>query len=173
MPVAAVFGSARVTEGHDEYEAGREMGRLLGTAGWAVMTGGYMGVMEAVSRGAHEAGGHVIGVTVTGWSDRHAPNAWVLEERPAADLIARLTELVAADALIAVGGGVGTLAEVALSWNMAQKRHTEAPVILVGPCWERVVAALERELVLSEDDLSLIRVVPDPASAADLLVRVG
>lgn len=173
MPVAAVFGSARVTDGHEEYEAGRQMGRLLGEAGWAVMTGGYLGVMEAASRGAHEAGGHVIGVTVTSWSRGHAANRWVAEERAAPDLLSRLAELVAADALIAVGGGIGTLAEVALSWNLVQKRHTDAPIILVGERWERVIAALARELVLGDDDLSHVRVVPDPAAAVCLLDTVA
>lgn len=165
MPIAAVFGSARVAEGHAEYEAGHQMGRLLAEAGWGVMTGGYAGVMEAASRGAHDSGGHVIGVTVNAWSERLSANRWVIEERVAQDLIARLAELLTADAVIAVGGGIGTLTEVALAWNLALMHRTAAPIILVGERWDRVVGVLRNELVLGDDDLSHIQIVADPASA--------
>ncbi len=173
MSVAAVFGSARVADGHAEYEAGRLMGRLLAEAGWGVMTGGYTGVMEAASRGAREAGGHVIGVTVAAWSERFAANEWVVEERVAADLIARLAELLAADALIAVGGGIGTLTEVALSWNLALMHRTTTPIILVGDRWDRVISVLAKELVLGDDDLSHVTVVDSPQSAAAALGGSG
>ena len=165
MPVAAVFGSARVAEGDDEYAVALRTGELLGAAGWAVMTGGYQGAMEAASRGASEAGGHVIGVTVADWKDRNAPNRWVAEERRASNLLARLAELLAADALIAVGGGIGTLAEVALAWNLRQRDHAHAPLILVGSRWERVVPVLARELVIDDDDLRHLHLVGDPEAA--------
>lgn len=58
-----VFGGAQVKEGTAAYEEARELGVLLAQNGHTVLTGGYMGTMEAVSRGASEAGGHVIGVT--------------------------------------------------------------------------------------------------------------
>ena len=58
-----VFGGAQPKEGSEAYEEARELGKLLAERGHAVLTGGYMGTMEAVSRGAHEVGGHVIGVT--------------------------------------------------------------------------------------------------------------
>jgi hypothetical protein len=165
MPVASVFGSARVTENDEEYLVAAETGRLLAESGWAVMTGGYHGAMEAASRGCGDAGGHVIGVTVAGWGDRSGPNAWVVEERRTPDLLARLAELVTADALIAVGGGIGTLAEVALAWNLKQRDHAVAPLILVGARWERVVPVLARELVIDDHDLRHLHLVGDPAGA--------
>lgn len=165
MPVAAVFGSARVTEQDDEYLIAVRTGRLLAESGWAVMTGGYHGAMEAASRGAGDAGGHVIGVTVANWIDRSAPNRWVVEERCAPDLLARLAQLMAADALIAVGGGVGTLAEVALAWNLKQRDHAFPPLVLVGRRWERVLPVLARELVIDEHDLRHVHLVGDPDAA--------
>ena len=165
MRVAAVFGSARVVEDDDEYTVARRTGALLGAAGWAVMTGGYQGAMEAASRGASDAGGHVIGVTVADWKDRNAPNRWVAEEHRAANLLARLAELLAADALIAVGGGIGTLAEVALAWNLRQRDHARGPLILIGARWERVVPVLARELVIGDDDLRHVHLVGDPEAA--------
>lgn len=164
-PVASVFGSARVTEEDDEYVVAAETGRLLAESGWAVMTGGYHGAMEAASRGAGDAGGHVIGVTVANWLDRSSPNRWVVEERRTPNLLARLAELVAADALIAVGGGIGTLAEVSLAWNLKQRDHALAPLILVGARWERLVPVLARELVIDELDLGHVHLAGDPAAA--------
>ncbi|HEX5630970.1 MAG TPA: DNA-binding protein, partial [Acidimicrobiia bacterium] len=61
--IVAVFGSARSIEGDGDYEAGVRCGELLAAAGFAVSTGGYAGLMEAVSRGARSRGGTVIGVT--------------------------------------------------------------------------------------------------------------
>ena len=165
MPVASVFGSARVTEEDAEYVVAVRTGRLLAESGWAVMTGGYRGAMEAASRGAGDAGGYVIGVTVADWIDRSSPNRWVVEERRTPNLLARLGELVAADALIAVGGGLGTLAEVALAWNLKQRDQALAPLILVGARWERLVPVLARELVIDEHDLRHVHLVGDPEAA--------
>ena len=63
-PVIAVYGSSTVRDGDPAWLRARELGRELARAGATVMTGGYGGIMEACSHGAHEAGGHVIGVTV-------------------------------------------------------------------------------------------------------------
>jgi len=72
-----VFGGSRPDEAG--YQQALQLGRLLGQAGYAVLTGGYIGTMEAVSRGAAEAGGHVIGVTcedIEQWRKVN-PNRWV------------------------------------------------------------------------------------------------
>jgi hypothetical protein len=168
-PVASVFGRARAVDGDAEYERAREVGRLIASAGWAVMTGGYSGVMEAASRGAVDVDGHAIGVTVSSWDT--SPNDWLTEERRAADLFDRLRTLVSADALIAVGGGIGTLTEVALSWNLRQKGHGTSPLILVGGQWRRVVAALSRELVLDAEDGSHLVIVDHPDAISEHLRR--
>ena len=63
--IVSVFGGSAPKPGSPAYEEAQRCGALLAQAGWTVATGGYRGVMEAVSRGAHEAGGHVIGVTCT------------------------------------------------------------------------------------------------------------
>ena len=75
----SVFGGAQPQPFSPEYEEARLLGELLAQRGHTVMTGGYIGVMEAVSRGAHEAGGHVIGVTcedIEAWRGVKA-NQWV------------------------------------------------------------------------------------------------
>jgi len=85
-----VFGSARVEGESKEYQDARDLGGLLAKRGHTIVSGGYGGVMEAVSRGAREAGGRVLGVTVAAWAQRLSPNIYLHEERPAATLFERL-----------------------------------------------------------------------------------
>src|SRR5579884_1412828 len=97
-----VFGSARVGPDTREYQDARRLGRILAGRGDVIVCGGYGGIMEAVSRGAHEVGGSVVGVTVAPWVGRLRPNAYLSEERSAATLFERLEALVESDALIAL-----------------------------------------------------------------------
>src|SRR5262245_10009308 len=78
-PLIAVFGSSTVKPGDRAYELAHALGREIAKAGAGVMTGGYHGTMEAVSRGAHENGGHVVGVTVELFEKRGPVNAFVKE----------------------------------------------------------------------------------------------
>ena len=140
-----VFGGSHPEPGSQAYRQAYDLGRLLGAAGHTVLTGGYIGTMEAVSRGAAEAGAHVIGVTcdeIESWRPVK-PNAWVQEERRFARLNERLEELVrACDGAIALPGGPGTLTEIALTWNlMIVAAIHPKPLILVGPGWKAVFRA--------------------------------
>src|SRR5678816_3721819 len=115
----SVFGGAQPKEGEAAYTEALNLGRMLAERGHTVLTGGYIGTMEAVSRGANEAGGHVIGVTcedIERWRPRTA-NQWVKEEIRKETLIERLHTLIhESDAAFALAGGAGTLTEVALMW---------------------------------------------------------
>src|SRR5262245_61788773 len=108
----SVFGGSQPKEGSPAYYEAMELGRLLAQRGHTVLTGGYIGTMEAVSRGAHEAGGHVIGVTcedIETWRPIKA-NRWVKEERRMKTLVERLHALIhESDAAMALPGGAGTL----------------------------------------------------------------
>jgi hypothetical protein len=135
-----VFGGAQPREGTQAYDEARELGKLLAERGHAVLTGGYMGTMEAVSRGASEAGGHVIGVTcedIEAWR-KTSPNQWVKKERRKKSLIERLQALIEdCDAAIALSGGTGTLVEISLMWNlMIVESLPPRPLILVGRSWQ-------------------------------------
>jgi uncharacterized protein (TIGR00730 family) len=165
-----VFGSARVPEESTVYEDARRLGRLLAERGHVIVSGGYGGVMEAVSRGAHEIRGKVVGVTVAPWIGRLAPNPYLSEERSAQTLFERLEALVESDGLIALPGGAGTLGEVALAWNLRQMELMPAkPVILVGEEWRRLTEAFARYLIIDEDDLALLRIVPSVEVAVEVL----
>lgn len=125
--------------------------------------------MEAVSAGASEVGGHVIGVTApTVFTGRAGPNGHVAEEVPADSLTQRIHELVhMADACIALPGSLGTLTELTVAWNSAfAARFSGAeplPVVAVGPRWRNVIDHLAGEL---ETDKSVIRCVDNVDEAA-------
>ncbi|NOY98083.1 MAG: LOG family protein [Chloroflexi bacterium] len=170
-----VFGGSAPKPGEQAYTEALELGRLLGERGHTVLTGGYIGTMEAVSRGAAEAGGHVIGVTcdeIEAWRPVR-PNPWVQEEMRFPTLKARLNALIeSCDAAIALPGGPGTLAEITLTWNQhiigALPRR---PLILVGDGWQTVFdqafTALDEYFAASQRDL--LQFAPDIRSAVDML----
>ena len=93
--VVTVFGGSQVHPGTALYDDAVELGRLLGRAGYAVCNGGYMGTMEAVSRGCKEVGGRTIGVTVEIFSDSRTPNKYLDEVVGTASLLMRLDKLTA------------------------------------------------------------------------------
>ncbi len=146
----SVFGGSQPGEGSAAYAAAQELGRLLAQRGDTVLTGGYIGTMEAVSRGASEAGGHVIGVTcaeIERWRGLGA-NRWVKEEWRQETLLGRLQSLVGGcDAALALPGGPGTLTEIALMWNlMIVNSLPPKPLILIGEGWQTVFEQLFRKL---------------------------
>lgn len=136
----SVFGGAQPRPDSPEYAEARLLGGLLVQRGHTVLTGGYIGVMEAVSRGAHEAGGHVIGVTcedIEAWRKVKA-NAWVKEEWRKKTLLERMLAIIeGCDAAIAMPGGLGTLTEISVMWNlMVVDSLPRRPLILVGQGWK-------------------------------------
>ena len=115
--VIAVFGSSQSQPGSREYEDGVRCGRLLAEAGFAVATGGYGGLMEAVCRGAAEVGGPSVGVTApTVFPGRSGANRWVQYELPADDLVRRIAQMAdLSSGYIALPGSIGTLAELVVA----------------------------------------------------------
>jgi len=171
--VISVFGANASSPGSADYEAARELGRRLAKLGMVVQTGGYGGVMEAASRGAGEAGGHVIGVTCamfeTAWALR--PNRWVQEEIKQPTLRARVVYLVEqCDGIITMPGGIGTLSELALAWSLMQAREIRRkPLIAVGGQWQRTLAAFVNPGYIAAQDLALLTLARTPAEAVRLL----
>jgi hypothetical protein len=170
-----VFGGSQPKEGDPAYVEACELGKALARGGHTVLTGGYIGTMEAVSRGASQAGGHVIGVTcneIETWRPVK-PNAWVQEERRFNTLQERLNELVlACDAAIALPGGPGTLTEVALTWNLMIVRSMQPkPLILLGAGWRSVMQSLYNsfESYIPQTQRDLLHFSPDVTSAVGLL----
>jgi len=137
--IVTVFGSSRPRPGDAEYEEARELGNKLAKRGFAVCTGGYGGVMEAVSRGAKEAGGKTYGVTAE-FFQRKA-NGWVDVEVRKKVWEERLFGLIEmGDGFVACKGGTGTLVELAVVWEMLNKSVMDAkPVVVLGDFWEPIL----------------------------------
>ena len=171
----SVFGGSQPKEGDAAYAEAFELGSLLARTGHTVLTGGYIGTMEAVSKGAKEAGGHVIGVTcvdIEAWRPVK-PNAWVQEERRFATLQERLNELVlACDAAIALPGGPGTLTEIAITWNlMIVHSMPIKPLILTGAGWKSVMDSFYTSFkaYIPGNQRDLLQFAPDIQGAVSLL----
>jgi len=174
--IITVFGSSRPEDGHEDYTEALELGRALAAAGFAVCSGGYAGVMEAVSRGAREAGGRVLAVT-SGFFRPHA-NRWVQEETRVATWQERLFELVRlGDGYVACKGGTGTLVELAVVWEMLNKRAMEPrPFVVLGDFWRPIldrVREVERGHASrwGESGDPLVRQLATPAAAAEFLAE--
>jgi hypothetical protein len=161
-----VFGSSEPLPGEPLYEQARRTGALLARAGCVVVNGGYGGVMEAASRGAREAEGHVVGVTAATFGAR-APNRYLVEERREQDLFARTRRLIeGSDAFIILPGRSGTLAELTLVWALCRSRQMpDKPVALLGEVWAAFLEALQSLDFLEPRLLSLTRHTPSPEEA--------
>ena len=141
-----VFGGSAPKPGSPAYQQAYRLGKLLGENGHTAITGGYIGTMEAVSKGCAEANGHVIGVTcdeIESWRTI-SPNQWVLEEIRLPTVHQRLLTLIEeCEAAIALPGGVGTLTEIVMMWNQMQVAAImPRPLILIGVGWEETFKKL-------------------------------
>ena len=169
-----VFGGSRCGPESAEYKEALKLGRLLVEAGFDVCSGGYAGVMEAISRGAHEAGGHVIGVTMEQF--KSAPNPYLKKVELSADFYARLQTLILNSAgYIALRGGMGTITEISLVWNkLVMNVLPQRPLILLGECWPRALECLREHLVISDSDMTHLSFVSSAEEAIGVLrARMG
>jgi len=172
--VVTVFGSSRPRPGTAHYAEAQALGTALAAAGFAVCSGGYGGVMEAVSRGAKEAGGHTLAVTAKFFRVR--ANKWVDEEIRVDTWQDRLFALIDhGHGFVACPGGTGTLVEFAVVWEMLNKGAMKSkPLVALGEFWQPVVDRV-REVETGhpsrwgEASDAIVRVAANPADAAALL----
>jgi len=173
MKIVTVYGSSKVRPGDNDYETSVEVGRKLAEAGYAVMTGGYYGVMEAISKGANEAGGHVIGVTTDQIGKRYdqEPNTYNKEVVNFAELRDRLLYMVQkADAYVAMPGGVGTLHEIAETWELMRIGGVPTrPFVCYGTLWETVIHALQGSPYLGDGYEGMLSIVHTTDTVIDHL----
>ena len=170
-----VFGGSKPQAGTQAYTQAQRLGKLLAQAGFTVLTGGYIGTMEAVSRGAAEGGGHVIGVTcdeIENWRPVK-PNRWVMEEMRYPTLRQRLYALIDhCDAAIALPGGIGTLAEIAVTWSQLQTRASDPrPLIAIGTGWKRTFTTFHKALgdYVATEDQRWLQFAPNVETAVNQL----
>ena len=106
-----VLGSARLGSDDERWELARRVGAALAGRGWSVMTGGYGGLMEAAASGAASRGGHILGLPMRSWHNL-SPNPHASELLWCDSYPERLGHLLDCDAMVALDGGIGTIAEL-------------------------------------------------------------
>lgn len=174
-PCVTVFGSARFDEGHEYYALARATGAELARAGFAVMTGGGPGIMEAANRGAQEAGGHSIGCNIE-LPMEQSPNPYLDTFVEFHYFFLRKVMLVKYSyAFVALPGGFGTMDELFEALTLVQtQKIMNFPVILMGvdfwhPIIEQVADTFLRAGTVDRIDIDRIYMTDSPEQAASIV----
>ena len=174
VPLVSVFGSARFGEGHPAYEAGYRLGRALAEAGFGVVTGGGPGVMEAVNRGAYEAGGVSVGLNIE-LPHEQKPNSYQTHALSLRYFFVRKVLFVRyAVGFVFLPGGFGTLDELSevLVLLQTEKVHRFPVFLLDRGYWEGLVrwlAFLRDQKAVGPEDLQLFRLTDEPEEVVQAL----
>lgn len=169
--IVTIFGGSKCGENSPEYGEAKELGRRLAEAGFTICTGGYLGIMEAASRGAREAGGRVFGIVMNQFKSE--PNRYLTDKVASDHFYDRLQNLITRSVgFVALRGGMGTVTEVSLVWNKLQTRVLERrPLVLLGDCWKDVVKAWQENLVVSDSDVALLDFAANAEEAARIIAE--
>ena len=175
-PAVSCFGSARAPEGSMPYELARETGRLFAEAGWAVVTGGGPGVMEAANRGCREGGGLSVGFGIE-LPHEQRTNEYLDLALTFDHFYARKTMFVkAAEGFCVFPGGFGTADELFESLTLIQTgKVLHFPVVLVGqaywtPLLEWVRRSALADGMVSANDLALLTLTDEPRIALETVL---
>src|ERR1041385_4907341 len=167
--IVTIFGGSKCCETDLEYREAYRVGELLAEAGFTICTGGYSGVMEAASRGAHERGGRVVGITMKQFAKE--PNRYLTEKVPSEHFYERLQRLITQSVgYIALRGGMGTVTEISLVWNKLQTHVLDPrPLVLLGDCWPPVVKEWQRHLAVTDADVDILNFARTPEEAIAII----
>ena|SRR5215471_12305428 len=169
--IVTIFGGSKCRESDPEYEQARRVGQLLADAGFTICTGGYLGVMEAASRGAHERGGRVLGIVMNQF--KAEPNRYLTDKVATPHFYDRLQHLIIRSVgFIALRGGMGTVTELSLVWNKLQTRVIDPrPLVLLGDCWPPVIRSWQDHLAVSDADVAAIHLAGTPEEAVKIVIE--
>ncbi len=175
-PAVALFGSARVHEGHPAYQSARAVGRCFAERGWAVITGGGGGVMEGANRGAQEGGGLSVGFNIALPHEQGA-NPYLDISHTFKHFYARKVCFVKpAEGFVIFPGGFGTLDELFEALTLIQTgKVLDFPVVLFGTdYWGELLDWLRKEVLaggmISVDDVDLLSATDDPETAVERIL---
>lgn len=169
--IVTIFGGSRCGENSPEYKEAEELGRKLAEAGFTICTGGYLGIMEAASRGAREKGGRVFGIVMNQFKGE--PNRYLTDKVATDHFYDRLQKLITRSVgFVALRGGMGTVTEISLVWNKLQTRVIERrPLVLLGDCWKNVVASWQENLAVSDADVSWLDFAQNADEASRIIIE--
>lgn len=173
----SIFGSARTHEDEPMYVAARETGRLLGAAGFDIITGGGPGIMEAANRGAHDAGAMSVGCNIE-LPFEQMPNPYLSKSLTFKYFMVRKTMFIKySNAYIIFPGGFGTMDELFEALTLIQTRKIRNfPVVMFGSQYWRgmlqwLTSAMLNEKMIHPEDLSLIHLTDSPKDAVDFIIK--
>jgi uncharacterized protein (TIGR00730 family) len=175
-PAVALFGSARVADDHPAYAAARATGRLFGERGWAVVTGGGPGVMEAANRGCKEGGGLSVGFNIE-LPHEQSSNDYLDIQYTFAHFYARKVCFVKpSEGFVIFPGGFGTLDELYEALTLIQTDKVgDFPVVLFGSAfWTGLLEWIRNaplgEAMIAPADLELLHLTDDPEEAVERVI---
>ena len=158
---ATCFGGAMNITDSPAYLDSVEIGAHLAKHKYIVKNGGYRGIMEAFSKGASEAGGHVVGCTCESFGANAIPNQYITEERKSKNLFGRLKRLIQEEdecyrIFICQIGGAGTLTELFMCLDLFRKMKSPPPIYLIGDHYNGIIDAVKPYMNVREHDLITI-----------------
>jgi uncharacterized protein (TIGR00725 family) len=166
-----IFGSAFPKDGEEEYQFAYQLGKLLAQNGFDVNTGGYRGIMEAVSKGVVENGGNATGITLR--YVKSLPNIYqkkIIVCKSLFDRISNLVEL--GDAYIVLQGGTGTLLELAAVWEYLNKNLMKSkPVACHSIMWKEIGVIVNKQLKKEGRDINRISFFEDIEEMVEFIFR--
>mgnify|MGYP002082244461 CR=1 FL=1 len=169
--IVTIFGGSKCSPDSAEYKDARDLGSRLAEAGFTICTGGYLGIMEAASRGAREKGGRVFGIVMNQFKSE--PNRYLTDKVATDHFYDRLQNLITrSHGFVAFRGGMGTVTEISLVWNkLTTGVLPRRPLVLVGDCWNRVVESWKENLVVSKADLAFLDFADNAEEASKIVMQ--
>lgn len=166
-----VFGSSGPQAGEKQYETAYNLGKLLGEQGFNVCTGGFYGIMEAVSKGVVESGTEAIGVTIDAWGLNGNP--FLTEEIRCETLFERVTKLIElGDGFVILQGGTGTLLELAAVWELVNKDFIDhKPITCHSSMWKEIVDIINVQIESEGRDTTLVKTFESVEEIVNYLVK--
>lgn len=166
-----VFGSSIPKQNDDEYKLAYYIGKMLANEGLNVCSGGYQGIMDAVSKGCTENGGEAIGVTLNIYDS--TPSNYLTKEIKCKTLFERLTNLIEiGNAYIVLQGGTGTLVELSLVWEYMNKNIIkEKPIAVHGKMWQEITLLIEKQIIKENRKTGLVKSFLDVEQLLEFIIK--
>ncbi|SIO02426.1 MULTISPECIES: TIGR00730 family Rossman fold protein [Paraburkholderia] len=176
-PAVSIYGSARLKSNSPYYKLATQIARKLSDAGFAVISGGGPGIMEAANKGAHAGKAPSVGLNIE-LPHEQSGNQWQdISLRFRHFFTRKVTFVKNSDAVIVMPGGFGTLDELAEVLTLIQtKKSRHVPIILVGgEFWKGLLGWFKESLVpmglINPDDLNLMQVIDDPDQVLEAVLK--
>ena len=170
--IISVFGSANPKPGEEEYETAYKLGVLLGKNGFSVCSGGFQGIMDAVSKGVTENGGEAIGVTVDLFSA--LPSEYLTQEIKCNTLFSRIERMVElGDAYIILSGGTGTLVELSIVWEYVNKKlMASKPIFAHGKMWKPMIETIDKRMEYEKKQTGIVKYLKNIEDCVNELLKL-